>query len=824
MSVEAKKQAKSITLKIQGMSCVNCAQAVEKSLAKIDGVQEARVNFAVEKAYIEYQLEDIRVEDLIEAVKAAGYKAELADDNKNTKKVSLKISGMSCTSCAQNIEKNLAKLDGVSEVNINFATEKANISYKTDHLSLSDIKESIKQSGYDVLDEEVEKEVDQDEKKVAEAARKMWMSIAFAAPVMILMMIDMFWVSIPNYLTIMLILGFFPIMIVGWETHVSSYRSIKNLSPNMDTLVTMGSLIPYILNFAGYIWPIYSFVEMATSIMTFHMIGRFLEAKAKGRASQAIKKLLEMEAKTARIIVDGEEKEIPIDEVQAGDIMLIKPGEKIPTDGLVISGSSTIDESMATGESIPVERKEGDEVIGATINKQGMLKVEATKVGKDTFLSQVIKMVEECQGSKVPIQEFADRITGYFVPLVIVIALSAFFMWVTFPDFFIGIVEFFNFPWSTTDLPVISLSILATIAVLVISCPCALGLATPTAIMVGSGKGAEKGVLIRKGESIQTIRETKIIAFDKTGTITKGKPEVTDILNFNGINREEVLFYAASLEKASEHPLGEAIVKAADEDGIDLAEVDDFTSVTGKGVKGLLNGKEVLIGNRKMMDDYNIEHQEYHQEQEKLENEAKTAMLLAVDGKLVGIVAVADTLKEDSVQAIKEIESMGIRTAMITGDNQRTANAIAKSVGISQVLAEVLPDGKVDKIKELQDEYGVVAMVGDGINDAPALKQANVGIAIGTGTDIAIEAADITLVRGNISAVISAIKLSNATFRKIKQNYFWAWFYNGMAIPAAYFGLIHPIIGAIAMFTSSINVVLNSTRLRKADIDPSYKN
>ncbi|MCK8816835.1 heavy metal translocating P-type ATPase [Natroniella sulfidigena] len=815
-------QAKKITLKVSGMTCTSCSQRVEKALQQEEAIESAQVNFAVEKAYIEYNPAEIELDQVLELIDQAGYKAELMDDQQ--KKLSLQLAGMTCTACAQRIEKSLKDLPGVKEVNVNFNIEKATIKYNPSQLTTEKIKDTIEATGYEVVDQEKEQEEDREQKKIDQAFKKMMLGISFAAPIMILMMIHMFIVEIPYYFTIITILGFPPIVIAGWETHKATFKAVKNLSPNMDTLVTMGSLIAYLLNFLAFWLPIISFVEMAASIITLHLVGRYLEAKAKGKASQAIKKLLEMEAKEARIIVDGVEKEIPIEELQEGDIMLIKPGEKIPTDGVVVDGQSAVDESMATGEPVPVKKAEGAEVIGSTINKQGMLKVKATKVGKDTFFSQVIKMVEECQGSKVPIQEFADRVTGYFVPGVLVIAALSFTSWMLFPEFHLGVVEFLNIPWITPELSVFALAILATISVLVISCPCALGLATPTAIMVGSGLGAENGVLIRKGEAIQTIKDTKIIAFDKTGTITKGAPEVTDILSFNDYSQQDVLFYAGSIELASEHPLGEAIVEGAKAEDIELQEAKDFSSITGKGVRGLVDGQEVLIGNRKLMDENNIEHAEQQSELERLENEAKTAMLLAVDGKLTGIIAVADAIKEDSIQAIAEIEEMGIKTAMITGDNQRTAKAIAEKVGISRVLAEVLPDGKVEEVERLQEEYDTVAMVGDGINDAPALKQANVGIAIGTGTDIAIEAADITLVRGDLSAVISGIKLSNATFKKIKQNYFWAWFYNALAIPAAFMGLIHPIIGAAAMATSSINVVLNSTRLKKVNIKPSYKN
>ncbi len=821
MSVPMRRgEPENAVITISGMTCTSCAQRVEKILGKTQGVKSARVNFAVEKAYVEYEPAEINKESLLDVIRNAGYEGELSGDGLAT--VTFKIAGMTCANCAQRIEKNLGSAAGVVEARVNYATEKATVKYHPAEASMSDLKKTVRDSGYEIIEQDSGEEKDREMEKMAHAARRMWLALSLAAPIMALMMIHMLVVEIPYYTPIVFVLGFPIIFIVGWETHQASFRSVKNLSPNMDTLVTLGSMVPYLLNLLIIWYPITSFVEMASSIMALHMVGRFLEAKAKGRASQAIKKLLEMEAKKARVIIEGEEVEVPIEEVRAGQVMIVRPGEKIPTDGVVVGGRSSVDESMATGESLPVERSTGDEVIGSTINRQGLLKVEATKVGKDTFLSQVIKMVEECQGSKVPIQEFADRITGYFVPGVIVISILAFVSWMLFPDFHIAILKYFNFPWSAADLPLISLAFLATIAVLVISCPCALGLATPTAIMVGSGLGAEKGVLIRKGEAIQTIMNVKIIAFDKTGTITKGKPEVTDVIPFHGSSETDLLLYAASIEAASEHPLGAAIVQQAKAQGLVLHEVTDFSSVTGKGVQGVVDNKQVLVGSRKLMVEKQIGHEETKEQMERLEDEAKTAMLIAVDGKLAGVIAVADTLKEDSVPAIAELEDMGIRTAMITGDNHRTANAIARKVGMSSVLAEVLPDGKVDEIKKLQAEYGTVAMVGDGINDAPALKQANVGIAIGTGTDIAIEAADITLIRGELSAVITAIKLSNATFGKIKQNYFWAWIYNATAIPAAFLGLIHPMVGAAAMATSSITVVLNSTRLRKARIDPSY--
>ncbi len=807
-------------INLTGMTCTACANRIEKALQKTDGVLSAQVNFVMEKAYLEYDPAVVSEDKLLRVINDSGYGGESSDDQPT--KISFKISGMTCSSCAQRIEKSLKEKDGVVEANINFAAEKVTVNYNPALISIPELKKTVRDAGYEIYELDRAEEKDHEMEKLAHAARRMWFAVLFSGPIMVMMMVHMFLIEIPYYLPILFVLAFPVIFIAGWETHVGSYKSVKSLSPNMDTLVSLGSMVPYLLNLLVFWFPITSFVEMASSIMTLHLVGRFLEAKAKGKASQAIKKLLEMGAKKARVIIDGEEVEIPIEELTEGQIMIIRPGEKIPTDGIVIEGRSSVDESMATGESLPVERTIGDEVIGSTINKQGLLQVKATKVGKDTFLAQVIKMVEESQGSKVPIQEFADRVTGFFVPAVILIAIVAFTLWMIFPGFFIPIVEFFNFPWSNVGLPLFSLALLATIAVLVISCPCALGLATPTAIMVGGGLGAENGILIRKGEAIQTMKNVKIIAFDKTGTITKGKPEATDIITFEGIKEADLLLYSGSLEAASEHPLGAAIVEKAKVEGLSLLQVDDFTAVTGMGVQGTVNGKQVLVGSRKLMEINGIAYENYTSEMERLEDEAKTAMLIAIDGKMTGIVAVADTLKEDSAKAIAELEKMGLRTAMITGDNARTANAIAEKVGISRVLAEVLPNGKVDEIKKLQEEFDTVAMVGDGINDAPALKQANVGIAIGTGTDIAIESADITLVRGELSAVISAIKLSNATFGKIKQNYFWAWFYNGLAIPAAFFGLLHPMIGAAAMATSSISVVLNSTLLKKVKIKPDY--
>jgi Cu+-exporting ATPase len=563
---------------------------------------------------------------------------------------------------------------------------------------------------------------------------------------------------------------------------------------------------------------------MGANIMFFHLIGRYLEARAKGHASQAIKKLLQMGAKTAKVLRNGEEIEIPIEALQPGDVMVIRPGEKIPTDGIVVKGHSAVDESMATGESLPVEKREDSEVIGATINKHGLLHVEATKVGNDTFLSQVIKMVEEAQGTKVPIQEFADRVTGYFVPVIIVFSILTFTTWAIWGDSMRNLLFVVSpfLPWINPTVGRFTLAYLASAAVLVISCPCALGLATPTALMVGSGIGAEKGVLIRRGEAIQTMKDIKVIAFDKTGTLTKGKPAVTEVEVTGELADEQLLSYAASVESASEHPLGHAVVEAIKDKDVKLKEVLNFTSHTGKGVSGEVEGYTILVGSRLLMQDHGVEASGFRERMEQLEEQGKTVVIVAMNHQVAGLIAIADTLKEEAHFAVSELKSLGLETVMITGDNMRTAAAIGKQLGIDHVVAEVMPDGKVEEIKRLQEKMGIVAMVGDGINDAPALKQSNVGIAIGTGTDIAIEAADITLIRGDLAGLITAIKLSRGTFTKIRQNYFFAWFYNAIAIPIAAMGLLHPMIGMAAMSMSSVNVVWNSLRLRRYNVDAEY--
>ncbi|WP_026476257.1 heavy metal translocating P-type ATPase [Alkaliphilus transvaalensis] len=822
--MEQIKSIQKVDFKVQGMTCSSCSNNVQKKLNSLEGIIDASVNIATEKGQVEYDSNKIDIKSILNAVDNMGYKAIL-DEEKNTEKVTLKIKGMTCTACANKVEKSLNKIEGIVSANVNFAVEKVTIEYDPKKTRLIDMQKKVSSLGYELnIEEDEENLIDEDEIKINKAKKTMMTSIIFTIAIKGLMLIQMFITPIPGYLPIIAVLGIPIIFGTGWHVHVASWKALKNKSPNMDVLVTLGSLPPYLIGLMALFFPLQSFIEMATSIMTFHLIGKYLEARAKGRASQAIKKLLQMGAKTAKIIVDREEIEIPTKDLQVGDVMVIRPGEKVPTDGIVVEGNGLLDESMATGESMPVKRQKGDEVIGATINKQGLLKVEVTKVGKDTFLSQVVKMMEECQGSKVPIQEFADRITGYFVPAIILLTIGTFISFNIFSEFHLSIIKWGAtfLPWINPEMTPLTLAFITSTAVLVISCPCALGLGTPTALMVGSGMGAENGILIRNGEAIQTFKEVKAIAFDKTGTITKGKPEVTDLVMAEGVSEEDFLYYAATIEHGSEHPLAHAIMEKAKNEKINLGKVIDFNAVVGMGVTGNIDGERIFVGNRKLMKENNVSYGAYEEELIRLEEEAKTAMMIAKGDQLLGIIAVADPIKEDSPQAIAALEAMGIKTAMITGDNKRTAAAIGKKVGISHVIAEVLPDGKVEEVVKLQEKYDTVAMVGDGINDAPALKQANVGIAIGTGTDIAIEAADVTLVRGELSGIISAIKLSRAIFRKIKQNYFWAWFYNALFIPVAMFGLLHPMLGAAAMAVSSLNVVYNSLRLKKVDISPIY--
>lgn len=734
----------------------------------------------------------------------------------NTVKVTLPVEGMTCSACARTIEVVLNKAEGVRNAVVNFAAETVTVEYDPEVIDESGLARVVESQGYRLAEAEVAAEED-DLRKMSAARRRMIVAWIFTAPAILLMLLEMvFRVMVPGHDWLMILLAAPVVFWAGYPTLVSAFRAARHLNANMDTLIAMGVGGAFVTGFLKLSrFPIESYSGVAGMIMTFHLTGRYLEALAKGRASLAIKKLLHLGAKTATVLADGVEKEIPVEDLNIGDIMVVRPGEKIPTDGVVMEGRSQVDESMATGESMPVGRKVGDEVIGATVNQMGLLKVRATKVGRDTFLANVIRMVEECQGSKVPIQEFADRVTSYFVPTVLAIALATFVLWLVFPGFFASIIERAGafIPWVKPDAGIVSLAVFAAVAVLVIACPCALGLATPTALMVGTGKGAEKGIIFRRGEAIQTLKEIKAVIFDKTGTITKGSPEITDV-----IGEDRLLFYAASVEAGSEHPLAQAVLAGARERGIAPGAVSDLEVVAGSGVKGKVDGVEVLVGNRRLLEDAGIDYDRFADDLSRLENEAKTVILVAAAGRVPGVIAVADALKPDSVQAVAALKQMGLETVMLSGDNQRTVEAIAERVGISRVMAQVLPQDKVSEVKRVQNEMGLTAMVGDGINDAPALTQADVGIAIGTGTDIAIEAADVTLVRGDLSSVVTAIKLSRATFAKIRQNLFWAYFYNTIAIPIAVFGLLHPLIAEAAMAFSSVNVVTNSLRLKRAKV------
>lgn len=801
-----------IVLPVEGMHCATCAQTIEKALNKKEGVN-AVVNFAGEEAVIEYDPDRITVKELVKIIQNAGY-----DVKKMVTEAA--ITDMHCATCAVNISNALTKKEGVLTANVNFASEKAYIEY-VPILDERELIKTIKDTGYTAVIGRPEKETE--ETKLKSAKQRMYIAWGFTIPIMVWMLFHMILgrhipsMEVMNVSTIVLAA---PVLfIAGKDTYVSAVKSVLHGAANMDVLILMGTASSFLTGFLAFFTPLESFAGVSAMIMAFHLTGRYVEARAKGTASQAIKKLLELGAKTATVLKEGEEIKVLIEEVQVGDVMVVRPGEKIPTDGVVVEGESAVDESMATGESLPVTKMKGDEVIGASVNQMGLLQVKATKVGKDTFLSQVIKMVKEAQGSKVPIQRFADKVTSYFVPTVVVLAAISFGMWLVVPERLQEIVVAASsyLPWVNPSLTVYTLAFFAGVAVLVIACPCALGLATPTSIMVSSGLGAQNGILIRSGEAMQVMQDIRVIVFDKTGTITKGQPEVTDIIGDN------VLQVAASVEAGSEHPLGKALVDAAEKKGITLKPINNFEAVSGKGVTAEIDGKKVLVGNKMLMKDHAVDITEFSITADELEAEGKTAMIVAVDKNVIGVVTLADTLKDDSIQAIAEIKKMGIETAILTGDNQRTAHAIAEQVGIDRVLAEVLPDQKVEEIIQLQKEVGTVAMVGDGINDAPALAQADVGFAIGTGTDIAIESSDVTLVQGDLTGVVRALKLSKATFKNIKQNLFWAFGYNVIAIPIAMLGLLHPVIAEIAMASSSVTVVSNANRLKRANIKAEYE-
>lgn len=796
--------SKKLTLKILGMECAACAAKIERQLKKMDGVIDAAVNFAVEKVTVDYDPDRVGVDALIKTIVDLGYRV-------STERVDLKISGMTCAACAARVEKTLSGLEGVLRANVNFAMERATVEYDPSRINLADLRRAVADAGYKA--EDGDKRFDEDKEKLErerETRRQislLVMSAVFSVPLLAMMFAELLNIHLPAIFhnkVFQFALATPVQFIAGFQFYRGAYSSLKHGSANMDVLVALGTSAAYFYSVATtFFFPGHVYYETGAIIITLIILGRMLESIAKGRTSEAIKKLMGLQAKTARVIRDGQEMDIPVEDVRVGDLVLVRPGEKVPVDGILKEGFSTVDESMLTGESIPVDKRAGDEVIGSTINKHGSFKFEATKVGSDTALAQIIKIVEEAQGSKAPIQRLADVISAYFVPTVVGVAIVTFLAW-----------------YFLADPGNLARALINFTAVLVIACPCALGLATPTSIMVGTGRGAENGILIKGGEHLEKTHALNTIILDKTGTITRGEPSLTDVLiTEGGLNKQELLRLVASAERASEHPLGEAIVKGANEWGIELVEPQNFEAIPGHGIVAKLEDKTLLIGNRRLMSSRNIEISGLENQVDALEGEGKTAMLVAIDEKAAGVVAVADTVKETSAEAIKALQQMGIQTIMITGDNRRTAEAIARQVGIppENVSAEVLPQDKAREVNKLKEQGQVVGMVGDGINDAPALASADVGFAIGTGTDVAMEAADITLMRGDLRGVAASIKLSRGTMRNIRQNLFWALIYNTLGIPVAALGFLSPVLAGAAMAFSSVSVVTNALRLKRFD-------
>ncbi|PEX37344.1 copper-translocating P-type ATPase [Bacillus cereus] len=802
-------EQKEANLQISGMTCAACANRIEKGLKKVEGVHDANVNFALEKTKIMYDPQKTNPQQFKGKVESLGY--GIVSD-----KAEFTVSGMTCAACANRVEKRLNKLEGVNEATVNFALESATVDYNPDEVNVNEMKSAITKLGYklEVKSDEQDGSTDHRLQEIERQKKKFIISFILSFPLLWAMVSHFSFTSfiyLPDMLMnpwVQLALATPVQFIIGGQFYVGAYKALRNKSANMDVLVALGTSAAYFYSVYLSIQSIGSsehmtdlYFETSAVLITLIILGKLFEAKAKGRSSEAIKKLMGLQAKTATVVRDGTEMKILIEEVVAGDIVYVKPGEKIPVDGEIVEGKSAIDESMLTGESIPVDKTIGDLVIGSTMNKNGFLKVKATKVGRDTALAQIIKVVEEAQGSKAPIQRVADQISGIFVPVVVVIAIITFAVWMIFvtPGDFGGALE-------------------KMIAVLVIACPCALGLATPTSIMAGSGRSAEYGILFKGGEHLEATHRLDTVILDKTGTVTNGKPVLTDVIVADGFHEEEILRLVGAAEKNSEHPLAEAIVEGIKEKKIDIPSSETFEAIPGFGIESVVEGKQLLIGTRRLMKKFDIDIEEISKSMEELEREGKTAMLIAINKEYAGIVAVADTVKDTSKAAIARLKKMGLDVVMITGDNTQTAQAIAKQVGIDHVIAEVLPEGKAEEVKKLQAQGKKVAMVGDGINDAPALATADIGMAIGTGTDVAMEAADITLIRGDLNSIADAIFMSKMTIRNIKQNLFWALAYNGLGIPIAAFGFLAPWVAGAAMAFSSVSVVLNALRLQRVKL------
>jgi P-type Cu+ transporter len=814
---ESKARVQKIELPISGMTCAACVGRVERGLSRRPGVSQAQVNLATESASVSYDPAQVRPAELVETIRELGYDARV-------ERMTLPIQGMTCAACVRRVQTALGRVPGVVEADVNFATERATVSFVPRQAGLRDLIAAVEDAGYKVLEVEgedlVAKERTAREADLRRLKRKLAIGILLLIPMLLLCYWDHLglgrFLPLSRYFNFLLqLLLQTPIQFwVGWQFYRGAWAAAKHKTTDMNTLIAVGTSAAYAYSVAATFFPsLFAakglapevYFDTAGAIMVLILLGRTLESRARGQTSEAIKKLMGLQARTARVVRNGDELEVPVDDVRIGDIVLVRPGEKVPVDGILVEGHSWVDEAMVTGESIPVEKREGDLVIGATLNKMGSFKFRATKVGRETVLAQIIRMVEEAQGSKPPIARLADVIASRFVPAVMGVATLTFILW-----------------WAFGPEPRFTYAVLNFVAVMIIACPCALGLATPTSIMVGTGRGAEHGVLIRGGEALETAHRLNAVILDKTGTITKGEPSVTDVSVVSGYSEREVLRWAASVEQHSEHPLGEAIVRRARQDGLEMVEPRGFLAIPGHGIEASVENQEILLGNLRLMEERGIPLGDLAQHAEDLSAGGKTPMFLAVDGKAAGVIAVADTLKESSRPAIDALRRMGIEVIMMTGDNRRTAEAIAREVGVDRVLAEVLPQDKAREVQDLQALGKRVGMVGDGINDAPALAQADVGIAIGTGTDVAMESADITLMSGDLRGVVTAIALSRATIRNIKQNFFWAFAYNSILIPVAagvlfpFFGiLLDPILAAAAMGCSSLTVVSNALRLRR---------